>query len=105
MHTQDIMHHYETIGELSAAMLAAARNSDWDGLAEAQQRCASAVDWLRVSGSPALNAQQRQRKHEIILRVLAEDAEVRSLAEPWMAELDQLLHGFKMNRDIGRTYR
>lgn len=105
MHTQDIMQHYETIGELSARMLASARGSDWDGLAEAQQRCASAVDSLRQSGSAELSGAQQRRKHQIILKVLAEDAEVRSLAQPWMAELDSLLHGYKMKRDVGQAYR
>ena len=71
----------------------------------AQQHCAATVDMLRRTNDTDLDATQLQRKQEIIHRVLAEDAEVRSLAEPWMAELDRLLRGFRLQRDVGRAYR
>lgn len=99
------MHHYETISQLSSSMLAAARERDWDKLIAVQQHCADSVDRLRTLPEPVLDALQRQRKTEIIRKVLAEDAQVRNLAQPWLAELDHLLRGFQAQRNLGQAYR
>jgi flagellar protein FliT len=99
------MQHYESIGRMSASMLEAARSGDWDSLAEVQQNCAEAVDALRQLPEPQLDAGQRQRKTEIIRKVLAEDAQVRDLTQPRMAELDLLLRGIQAQRNLGQAYR
>jgi flagellar protein FliT len=99
------MRLYESIGELTAQMLAAARNGDWDDLADVQNRCTEAVDALRTLPAPELDAGQRLRKTAIIRKVLAEDAEVRSLTQPRMAELDLLLRGIQAKRNLGQAYR
>lgn len=105
MNTDQTMQHYESIGALSAAMLAAARNGDWDDLVAVQQHCACRVDALRALPEPVLDTPQRQRKLEIIRKVLAEDAQVRDLTQPRLAELDQLLRGMTTRHNLGQAYR
>jgi flagellar protein FliT len=103
--SQQNLQHYESISRLSEEMLAAARSGDWDNLAEAQRNCASAVDALRALPQPELDAAQVQRKTQIIRKVLAEDAEVRALTQPRLAELDVLLRGIQVQRNLGQAYR
>ncbi|MEI6300721.1 MAG: flagellar protein FliT [Betaproteobacteria bacterium] len=105
MNTDQTMRHYESISVLSAAMLAAARNGDWDDLVAVQQHCADSVDALRTLPEPVLDSSQRQRKLEIIRKILAEDAQVRNLTQPRLAELDRLLRGMKTQHKLGQAYR
>jgi flagellar protein FliT len=99
------MQQYESISRLSAAMLAAAQDGHWEDLIEAQQYCAEIVDALRALPESALDTAQQRRKFEIIRKILAEDAKVRDLTQPRMAELDHLLRGYQAQRNIGQAYR
>lgn len=83
---------YEHIAQLTADMLAAARNAQWDHLVELETQCKNAFAVLagmpdRITFTPELV----QRKAALIRQVLADDAEIRKLVEPWVAELGQWL--------------
>jgi flagellar protein FliT len=39
-----------------------------------------------------LSSKLRQRKQEIIQQILADDAEIRILTQPWMAQLQNILN-------------
>jgi flagellar protein FliT len=96
---------YEALAAASSRMLAAARAQDWDGLLAAESDCARLVERARAQPEPAtLGSEERQRKRDIIRRMLAEDAEIRSRLQPWMAQLDQLLHTADRRRRVERSY-
>lgn len=80
---------YERIAGITAAMLAAARASQWDALLELENECRAAFAQLSNAG-PA-SPDDAQRKALLIRQVLADDAEIRHLVEPWLAELGQWL--------------
>jgi flagellar protein FliT len=105
MQADQAMQCYESIAELSAQMLDAARERQWDELVLMQQQCAQTVDRLRKSPEPQYDASQLRRKFDILRKVLAEDAEVRALTEPWLAELDNILRGLRARRNLGQAYR
>lgn len=90
---------YEKMVETSARMLEAARDGDWDRLLALQGQCRNVVDALEP-GVPASAAPEaplprllRERKVDLIKRLLAHDAAIRSHTEPWRSAVDQFLGG------------
>jgi flagellar protein FliT len=54
--------------------------------------CADLIDELRASDkSRPLSREGQARKRQIIRRLLADDAEIRALTQPWLAKLDSIL--------------
>ena len=67
--------------------------------------CRKIVDSLAAtSWATALPPQLHQRKVEIIHRVLADDAEIRRVTEPWMAELESYLTASRNCKRLASTY-
>lgn len=99
-----VLQHYETMAAKSREMLLAARESDWDTLVRLEQDCAAIVAELRRGGSARLTEAERKRKLEIIRGMLADDAEIRDLTEPWLAQLQRLIAGTSGQRKLARAY-
>lgn len=87
-----LIDHYKNIEQSSQRMLQAAQVQDWDGVALWEGVCARQIAHLqsRASTEP-LVATQRREKTGILLRILRNDAQVRSLMEPWSERLEPLL--------------
>jgi flagellar protein FliT len=102
-----LLSHYEAINQSSQAMLQAARNSDWDALVTAEQRCAALIKHVQAEkdAAGALDAEGRKRKHEIILKVLAADAEIRTLTQPWVLQLERWLINNRKSQSVAQAYR
>lgn len=98
--------HYESIAHASSQMLAAARRSDWDELICAERECAALIERLKSLGpGPTLDEAARERKFALIRSVLAHDAEIRNLTQPWLARLASLLEGSAAGRRAIQAYR
>lgn len=84
---------YEQIAAASGSMLAAARSRDWERLIAAERDCAASVVRLKSAQECAhpLDPVARRRKVAILRNVLANDAEIRTLTQPWLARLQDLL--------------
>jgi flagellar protein FliT len=96
---------YEAIGAASGRMRDAALAGNWEGLLAAESDCAALIARARARSDPApLTQAERQRKNEIILRVLADDAEIRRRLHPRLAELDRLLRSAEQRRRVQRSY-
>ncbi|MCK7498330.1 MAG: flagellar protein FliT [Comamonadaceae bacterium] len=76
-------------------MVEAARANDWDRLTNLEQDVARLRDTLAANDSqpaPApLSPEERAWKVQLIRRILADDAEVRSYTEPWMNNVRKYL--------------
>ena len=82
---------YRAIEESSAKMLQAAQAKDWDGVARYEGTCAVLIEQLRFrSRDEKLAPELRKEKARIMQRILRNDAQIRVLAEPWLAQLDHL---------------
>ncbi|WP_296465055.1 flagellar protein FliT [Pigmentiphaga sp.] len=95
---------YMELAELSSAMLAAARRGDWDEVASYEAECARRTDYVRqlsTPGTESLPKAEREGCIALIQQVLADDAAIRDLAQPWMKELEQIL---RPNRQRHFTY-
>jgi flagellar protein FliT len=102
-----ILDYYEEVRETSELMLEAARKSDWQALVEEERRCATVVGRLQACGdeSALLDAPAKKRAHQIICAILANDAEIRNLAQPWLRQLEVHMGASKMSRKVAAAYR
>ncbi|MCZ7563158.1 MAG: flagellar protein FliT [Burkholderiales bacterium] len=106
MEAHDVMKYYESLAATSADMLAAARAGDWDAVVAAEHRCATQIEALRASGDRRpTGEEERRRRVEIIRRLLADDAEIRELADPWLRRLEDVLRSAGNVRRVDRAYR
>ena len=102
-----ILDHYESIADVSQLMLQAAWRSDWESLVEAEACCASLIERLKAAGDAnlVLDEAGRRRKHDLIKRLLADDAQIRDLTQPWLRKLDQILGHERAARSLEAAYR
>jgi flagellar protein FliT len=93
---QTLIDYYSAIEDASRQMLEAAQAEDWDQVARLEGTCAVLISQLQFkSRSNDLEPSMRTEKTRIMQRILRNDAEVRTLAEPWLGELDGLFGGQK----------
>lgn len=84
MTSTDVLAMYENIAGLTHQMVAAARTSDWDGLDQLENHCAAASVGALIGKLPALSGAPRLRKIDLLKQILANDREIRNIAEPWI---------------------
>lgn len=96
---------YQSISEITGRMLQAARDGAWERLTALEVECRGIVDGLRSAPSeePSGSSLSR-RKAEILRKILADDAAIRSLTEPWLAQLTSMLDGAAASRRVRRAY-
>jgi flagellar protein FliT len=88
--TQQLIDYYKAIEDSSAKMLEAARVQDWDGVVRFEGACAVLIEQLRQRASvESLDEVSRKEKSRIMRRILLNDAQIRYLAEPWLAHCEQ----------------
>jgi len=90
----ELMTYYKAIEQASADMLAAARNGDWDQVVKLEGACVLLISQLKNAARSAdLDSETARAKSRIMQRILVNDAEIRHLAEPWLADIDHMLAG------------
>lgn len=105
MNEQEVLCMYENVASITTQMLAAARVGDWDELTVLESRCADQVSMLRAGETPqALTGSSRERKVDLIKKILADDREIRNLTEPWMAKLSSLINSTGTERKLNNAY-
>jgi flagellar protein FliT len=89
-----MIQHYEAIAAASRRMLDAARAGDWDAVGQEEDHCRALISTLKRSHPEAAVASAARRQRMALLRaMLADDAEIRELSEPWLKQLEALLAG------------
>jgi len=88
---------YKAIEDSSLRMIDAAKAEDWDGVMRFEGACAVLIEQLRFHArTEALDDASRLEKSRIMLRILANDAQIRYLAEPWLAHVEHNLEGSRL---------
>lgn len=96
---------YESMRTLSARMAEAAAACEWERLVGLERECAGLARALEASGDAApLSDAERRRKRELILQILADDAEVRRHTEPWMEQVKPFLGAGARRNNLRRAY-
>ncbi len=102
---KQIVERYTRMADASHRMLSAARDDDWDRVGEVEKECASLIAELSKMGDLApADPDLRQQKLGLMKRVLADDAELRLLSQPWLKKLDALLRSPETVARLDRAY-
>jgi flagellar protein FliT len=88
-----MIEHYEAIAASSRRMLDAARRGNWDQVSREEDRCRSLISGLKQAGTAGEVPIGRRQRLVLLRAMLADDAEVRDLSEPWLKQLEALLSG------------
>ena len=107
IHEARVLEIYEEIAALTGRMLAAARGAQWDALVALERNCSALFSRLVEldDGSAARGTEFQRRKAEIIRKLLDDDAQIRVLVEPWLAELPDLLSLTVRRHQLGKAYQ
>lgn len=90
----NLIHYYKAIEDSSRKMLEAAQASDWDGVVRYEGACAVLIEELRFKAQEhELLPEHRKEKTVIMQRILRNDAQIRTLAEPWMSQFEHMFEG------------
>lgn len=91
---QQIVERFGRMADASRRMLEAARQKDWDAVCAVEKECTALIAELSQMGDLApTDPELRRQKVDLIKRVLAADAEIRALTQPWLEKLDAVLRG------------
>ena len=104
MNNAQIIATYETILSITGQMLEAARKKDWDYLQALEEECRAIMAVLKVANPAPLGGDYQQRKVEIIHKVLADDAEIRNITQPWVAHLQNVLGSIGREKKLSQAY-
>jgi flagellar protein FliT len=105
MDSQEVISLYETVAGITDKMLVAARNGDWEELIALEARCASHVATLKAGEAPVpLTGTVRDRKVQIIQKILSDDREIRNITEPWMESLSNMMSSVGTERKLNHAY-
>jgi flagellar protein FliT len=89
-----LLDYYKAIERASQKMLEAAQAEDWDLVVKLEGACAVLIEQLRAESQlQNLAPTERAEKQRIMMNILRHDAEIRNLAEPWLADIDHMLGG------------
>lgn len=88
----NLIEYYEAIERASDEMVDAARQGNWSEVVRIEGACALLIGRLQDAAQDTrLTPEQVKHKSRIMQRILHNDAEIRHLVEPWLAEVDDML--------------
>ncbi len=89
-----LIEYYRAIESTSSSMLESAKLGAWEAVLQSESACAILISQLRNhSQTHALSMEDRSEKRRIMLQILRNDAQIRSMTEPWLEDLDKVMHG------------
>jgi flagellar protein FliT len=105
MSSFQIIFAFRSISSFMGDMAEAARTGEWDRLSDLEGRCAAVIAQLKAAEPflPLSEDMQRQ-KVELIHKILADDARIRSYTEPWMEHIHTVLSSTSMARRVNSAY-
>ncbi len=106
MNDEHILLTYEAISRLTRQMLTAARAGQWDTLVQLERDCSGLFARLFAADvERPRSADYQRRKAALIRSALEDDAEIRLLVEPWLAQLSAMIGHTGHQRRLSQAYR
>jgi len=97
--------NYESLSAITSRMREAAVHGEWDQLIELEQQCSRHVSTMKPADTAAkLDEPARQRKIQLIRKILADDAEIRSRTEMWAGQLQRIMQSNRQEQRLHQTY-
>jgi flagellar protein FliT len=102
---QRLLSAYDCLARTTGHMLSAAQSRDWDKLVDLEKHCADLVARMSaLETEEPLPEDLRQRKAAMIRKVLADDAAIRNITEPWLQQLGAMLGSNGQERRLLHAY-
>ena len=105
MNSLQIIIHYELLSDLTEQMREAAAQGEWDKLVSIEQQCGRQVAAMRLAdASVTLDEPTRQRKIQLIKKILADDAKIRNHTEKWIGQLQCIMQSNRQEQRLQQAY-
>ncbi len=105
MNNQQVIVNYESLSTLTGEMREAADQGEWDKLIDLEQQCNLQVASMKSTDDlPLLDEVGRQRKIQLIRKILADDAEIRDRTETWMGQLQRIIQNTRQEQRLNQAY-
>ena len=105
LETGQLLDTYDQLSNTTAHMLSAAQAGDWERLVSLENDCSNLVARLsRLENDDPLPEGLRVRKAAMIRKVLADDAAIRDITQPWLAQLGTMLGANRRERLLLKSY-
>lgn len=105
MSASQVISNYESLSVITSLMRDAAEHGKWDTLVDLEQQCSRHVASMKsADAASTLDESSRQRKIQLIKKILADDAEIRSRTEVWMGQLQRLMQSNRQEQRLQQAY-
>ncbi len=105
MSASQVINNYESLSAITSRMRDAAEHGEWDALVDLEQQCSRHVATMKpMDAATALDETARQRKIQLIKKILADDAEIRNRTEAWMGQLQRIMQSNRQEQRLHQAY-
>jgi flagellar protein FliT len=101
----EVIANYESLSSITSKMRDAAVHGEWGQLIVLEQQCSRHVAAMKPADAEAkLDELARQRKIELIKKILADDAEIRNRTEMWTGQLQRIMQSNRQEQRLQQAY-
>lgn len=105
MSSSQVISNYESLSVLTERMREAAIRGDWDQLIGLEQQCSQQIAAMKpADAATVLDEPARQTKINLIKKILANDADIRSRTADWMGQLQRIMQSNRQEQRLQHTY-
>jgi len=99
-----VIENYQFLSGITEKMRHAVTLGEWDRLIELEQQCSRHVASMKQLDLAPVDEGIRLQKVALINKILADDAEIRDLTLPWMAQLQCNIQGLRSEQRVKQAY-
>jgi len=105
MNEEQVINLYENVKFITHEMLLAAQMKNWEQFTSLGDQCSQEVNTLKSFDAVAkLTGPLLDKKFELIQSILGTDKAIRTITEPWMHNLENLMKNTAVSRKLEGTY-
>jgi flagellar protein FliT len=105
MAASNIVEQYESLSNITSQMRVAAEHGEWEQLVVLEQQCSSHVATMKsVDTEVKLDEPTRQRKIQLIKKILSDDAEIRNRTVMWTRQLQRIMQSNRQEQRLQQLY-
>jgi flagellar protein FliT len=101
----EVISIYNGISQIMGAMVNAAKRRDWQHLQDLENQCRPLTHALMESEAEVeLDPALKLEKLDLLRKILADDTAIRRETQPWMDELQELIHSTGSQQKLNKAY-
>lgn len=105
MNSAQVIAGYESLSVLTGQMREAAVRGEWELLISVEHQCSELVATMKqLDAEVMLDEAARQHKHQLINKILADDAEIRNRIQVWMSQLQLSMQSNRQEQRLLHAY-